>query len=73
MSTMTKMPHRMQAKVNVIAAAHDEWQRGAINEGEYLRRADITDEQHKQIENGLSRFSEMRIVIVRIANVIFPR
>lgn len=66
------MTDGMRAKIDSILAAHVEWQRGAINEPEYLRRADITDAQHTAIEQGRSRFADDRAVLVRIANVLYP-
>lgn len=61
-----------RAKVDSVLAAHIEWQRGAINEIEYLRRADITDAQHAAIEYGITRFAGSPAVLVRIANAIYP-
>lgn len=67
-----KMTDQMRAKTDSVLAAHIEWQRGSINEAEYLRRADITDAQHREIEKGISRFADERTVLVRIANALFP-
>ena len=70
--TKTRMTDGMRAKTDTVLAAHIAWQRGEINEREYLRRADITDAQHAAIEAGLSRYSESATVLVRIANVLYP-
>lgn len=69
---MATMTNQQRAKTDTVLEAHVEWQRGAINQTEYLRRADITDEQHREIESGLSRYSDRATVLVRIANVLFP-
>lgn len=72
MATATTMTDKMRSTVDSVLAAHIEWQRGAINEQEYLRRADLTAEQHTAIESGLSRYAESAKVLVRIANVLYP-
>ena len=44
--SITKPTDRMRAKIDSVCVAHEEWQRGSINEREYLRRADITEIRH---------------------------
>lgn len=70
--TKTRMTPQMRAKVNTVCAAHYEWQRGAINKREYLRRADITDAQHADIEQYLPRTASPDSVLLRVANVLYP-
>jgi hypothetical protein len=64
---------QQRAKVGSVLHAHHAWQRGEINEQEYLRRADILDEQHAAIEQGMFRSSATGEVLVRICNVLYPR
>lgn len=66
------MTDHMRAKIDSVLAAHVEWQRGAITEREYLRRADILDAEHATIEQWLSPYASRETVLLRIANVLYP-
>lgn len=69
---MAAMSDNMRAKTDSVLAAHVAWQAGEINEREYLRRADITDAQHTEIERGIDSFAPRKTVLVKIANALYP-
>lgn len=64
------MTTTMHAKIASVCAAHTEWQRGAIAEREYLRRADILDAEHAAIERCLSRYADSQTVRRRVMDVL---